>query len=82
MARRSVRSQRKDMSSKEGKSAEMTVGIVSPTIMQNATMPPNALHLSVSNQSEHLYIFHTYNAHCATLIATKPDFPKQCSIVA
>lgn len=43
MARLFVRSQRKDMSDKAGKRASMTLGIVSPTITQKATMPPNAL---------------------------------------
>jgi hypothetical protein len=43
-----VRSQRKDMSDKEGNRAFMTRGIVSPTMTQNATMPPNALLRSVS----------------------------------
>jgi hypothetical protein len=31
------------MSDREGKRASMTLGIVSPTMTQNATMPPNAL---------------------------------------
>jgi len=44
MARRSVRSQRKDMSEREGNRASMTLGIVSPTMTQKATMPPNALY--------------------------------------
>jgi len=43
MARRFVRSHRKDMSDKEGNKAVITRGIVSPTMTQNATMPPNAL---------------------------------------
>lgn len=42
-ALRSVRSHKNDMSDKDGKRESMTLGIVSPTITQNATMPPNAL---------------------------------------
>jgi uncharacterized Fe-S radical SAM superfamily protein PflX len=42
-ARRSVRSQRKDVEAREGKKADMTLGTVSPTMTQKATMPPNAL---------------------------------------
>ena len=38
-----VRSQRKDMSDNEGKRESKTRGIVSPTMTQKATMPPNAL---------------------------------------
>src|SRR4051812_28325329 len=41
-ARRSVRSQRNDISRRDGNNAPSTCGMVSPTIMQNATMPPNA----------------------------------------
>jgi hypothetical protein len=44
MARRSVRSQTKDISDREGNKASMTLGIVSPTMTQKATMPPNALY--------------------------------------
>lgn len=44
MARRLVRSQRKDMSSSEGNKALMTLGMESPTMTQKATMPPKALH--------------------------------------
>jgi len=42
-ARLFVKSQRKGMSEREGKMAAITWGIVSPTMMQNAIMPPNAL---------------------------------------
>ncbi len=42
-ARLSVRSQRKGTLCNEGNTADKTWGIVSPTIIQNATMPPNAL---------------------------------------
>lgn len=44
MARRLVRSQRNSVSSREGKMARKTVGIVSPMMMQKASMPPNALY--------------------------------------
>lgn len=44
-ARRSVRSHKNDMFSRDGKSAFMTCGIVSPIMMQNAIIPPNALYL-------------------------------------
>jgi hypothetical protein len=43
MALRSASSQRNGMSSSEGNNAAMTCGIVSPIIMQNASIPPNAL---------------------------------------
>ena len=42
-ARRSVNNQRKGVVGREGKSAARTCGMVSPTIMQNAIIPPNAL---------------------------------------
>lgn len=42
-ALRSVSSQRNDISDRDGKKESMTLGMVSPTITQNATMPPNAL---------------------------------------
>ena len=42
-ARLLVRSHRKGMSDKDGKSAAITLGIVSPMITQKATMPPKAL---------------------------------------
>lgn len=51
-ARLSERSQRKGVFGKEGKMAVNTWGIVSPTIIQNATMPPKALDTQwVSGQS-------------------------------
>jgi hypothetical protein len=43
-ARLLVSSQRNDMSAKEGNSESRTLGIVSPTTTQNATMPPKALY--------------------------------------
>lgn len=43
IARLLVRSHRKDMSDKDGKSAAITLGIVSPMMTQKATMPPKAL---------------------------------------
>lgn len=43
MARRFVNSQRKDISASEGKRASRTRGIVSPTMTEKATIPPNAL---------------------------------------
>lgn len=39
----SVKSHRKGILVKEGKAAAMTCGMVSPTMIQKATMPPNAL---------------------------------------
>lgn len=42
-ARRLVKSQRKDVSGRVGNTAVMTCGIVSPIIMQKASIPPNAL---------------------------------------
>ena len=43
MARRSVSNQKKDLVFSSGKKPATTLGIVSPTIMQKATMPPKAL---------------------------------------
>jgi hypothetical protein len=50
MARRSVRSQRIEVSARDGKRARKTVGRVSPIIMQKASMPPKALsdHVNIS----------------------------------
>lgn len=45
-ALRSVRSHRKWLFSREGKRADITCGIVSPTITQKATIPPKALGVS------------------------------------
>jgi len=42
----SVRSHKKWLSSKDGNRADMTCGIVSPTMMQKAIIPPKALILS------------------------------------
>ena len=42
-ARLSVKSRRKGILGREGKSALMTWGILSPTMMQKAIMPPKAL---------------------------------------
>lgn len=42
-ARLLVKSHRKGMSDKDGNSAAITLGIVSPMITQKATMPPKAL---------------------------------------
>ena len=39
----SVKSHRKGSSDKDGKSAAITLGIVSPMMTQKATMPPKAL---------------------------------------
>jgi hypothetical protein len=44
MARLLVSSQRNDMSAREGNSESKTLGIVSPTTTQNATIPPKALY--------------------------------------
>lgn len=43
IARRLVRSHKKDVSDREGNKASNTLGIVSPTMTQKAIMPPNAL---------------------------------------
>ena len=43
IARLSVRSHKNGVLGKLGNTAAVTWGIVSPTMMQNATMPPNAL---------------------------------------
>ena len=43
IARLLVRSQRKGVFDREGNKAIMTLGIVSPTMMQKAIMPPKAL---------------------------------------
>ena len=45
MARLLVSSQRNGMSAKEGNIESKTLGIVSPTTTQNATMPPKALYV-------------------------------------
>ena len=42
-ARRFVKSHRNGMLANEGKRASRTFGMVSPTMTQNATMPPKAL---------------------------------------
>lgn len=44
MARRLVRSHKNDMSDREGNKASSTLGMVSPTMTQNATIPPKALY--------------------------------------
>jgi hypothetical protein len=43
MARLLVSSHKNGMSLSEGNNESMTLGIVSPTMTQKATMPPNAL---------------------------------------
>lgn len=45
-----VRSQRKGVCVNEGKAAAMTCGIVSPTMIQKANMPPKALGVTCSRQ--------------------------------
>lgn len=47
-ALRFVKSHRKGVLGKEGKAAAITCGMVSPTMIQKATMPPNALNESLS----------------------------------
>lgn len=44
MARLLVSSQRNGIAAKEGNIESKTLGIVSPTTTQNATMPPKALY--------------------------------------
>lgn len=87
IARRSVRSQRSSVSSSDGKMARKTVGIVSPIIMQKASMPPKALYQTIElvHRSQGYFVEEgswegrtTYKAHCAIEIATNPACPKQC----
>ena len=46
-ARRSVKSHKTGVFERDGKVAAKTCGIVSPTMMQKASMPPNALYMLV-----------------------------------
>lgn len=48
MARLSVKSHKKGVLGNAGKSALMTWGILSPTMIQKAIMPPKALNQNVS----------------------------------
>lgn len=68
-ARRLVKSPMTGTFSSHGKSADMTCGMVSPTIMQNAIMPPNALPLrpksEIGSRRAPQGIEGTHNAHCA-----------------
>ena len=43
-----VKSQRKGVFGNDGKAAAITCGMVSPTMIQNATMPPKALDERIS----------------------------------
>lgn len=43
-----VKSHRKGVLGNDGKAAAMTCGMVSPTMIQNATMPPKALNERIS----------------------------------
>ncbi len=65
-----VRSQRKGVSFKEGKAAAMTCGIVSPTMIQKANMPPKALGVKCSRQQADGEAIKraTYKAHWATCL--------------
>ena len=81
-ARRFVNSHRKGMLEREGKAASTTRGIVSPTITQKATIPPNALQNQSVSQITTWSMEHAHNTHCANEMATSPDFPKQCCTVA
>ena len=63
-----------------GKSAAITLGIVSPIMIQKATMPPKAL----KGSQLALIAFEAripYKANWAIEIAMSPEAPKQCSIV-
>ncbi len=62
-ARRLVKSQRNDMSDKAGNIAAMTCGIVSPTTMQKASIPPNALGGIPLEQGLRVNQMPAYNAH-------------------
>jgi hypothetical protein len=64
-----VKSQRKDMSDNEGNSESRTRGIVSPTITQKATMPPNALHTVNTPLLYPLYIARTIAIAKAKLLS-------------
>lgn len=74
-ARRLVRRPRTGTRSSHGNIAEITCGIVSPTIMQKATIPPNALPLRQQSGFTVAYLgleyprkrgeAGTHNAHCA-----------------
>lgn len=78
-----VSSHRNGIFASPGINAANTCGIVSPMMMQNASMPPNALTTAIS-QAYLKFVagVTTYKAHWATLIAISPLFPKQCSTVA
>lgn len=93
-----VKSHKKGVLVKEGKAAAMTCGMVSPTMIQKATMPPNALNKacqqlhsgnrSIGLQSPlsdlNLEINHIVSQPVKppTDIAMSPDLPKQYSMVA
>lgn len=51
------------MFSREGKNPTMTCGIVSPTIMQNAIMPPKALRKKLAMERIVKKVSGPYNAH-------------------
>ena len=61
-ARLSVKSRRKGVFGNEGKSALMTCGILSPTMIQNANMPPKALDRNLSALHKRLGS-NAYKAH-------------------
>lgn len=82
MALLSVRSQRNGVSGNDGTKAVMTCGMLSPTMMQNATMPPNALKMDNQGNGFVKDAGRTYKAHWAIEMATRPDLPKQCCMVA
>ena len=71
-ARLFVKSQRKGMSLRDGNMAAITCGMVSPTMIQNAIMPPNALCQDRSVTARQCRSS-TYKAHCATYIQCQLD---------
>ena len=96
-ARLSVKSHRKGVCGNAGKSALMTWGILSPTMIQKAIMPPKALNKIVSFtqqlgfdhlQSPLSYLDQSVSGLLLergdghTDIAMSPDLPKQRSMVA
>ena len=63
-ARLFVKSQRKGVFGNEGNKAARTCGIVSPTIMQKAIIPPKALFMSYISIPPYCELnLGTYNAH-------------------
>ena len=73
-ARISASNHRKWVFGNEGNNAIITWGMVSPTMMQNATMPPKALKC-INDEIIGFRDSETHNAHWAIEMATSPDLP-------